>query len=117
DALFIAACDGDEIALQFMLSHNAPVTASSGEIGTAVNVAAHAGHLGAVKTLHEHGGDINPHNKLHGIAFKSACDRGYLEVARYLASCGADIDVIDLLGRTPLHIALRKDRSDLVDML
>ena len=46
-----------------------------------------------------------------------AADRGRIDVASFLLSCGADIDVQDDGGNTPLHLAAISGQQELIGVL
>lgn len=109
DSLFMAVCYKDDSILRFLISRNVSISVVSGELGTALNVAAYARNTNAVKILLDNGSDPDSRSKLYGRPLQSACQRGDLEIVRILARSGAEIDRPNQMGRTELHTALRKD--------
>lgn len=108
DSLFMAACYGDDIILKFLISHNIPISSVSGELGTALNVAAYAGNVNGVEILLDAGSDPESYSRLYGTPLQTACQQGNLDIARMLVNKGAEIDQPNLMGRTELHAALRQ---------
>ena len=51
DFLFIAACDGDDVILKYLISHGASLASISGELGTVLNVVVYGQKAGAVDLL------------------------------------------------------------------
>ncbi|KAL8753882.1 MAG: hypothetical protein Q9199_004733 [Rusavskia elegans] len=107
DFLFMAACYGDESILRFLLSHGASIATVSGELGTPLNVAVHAGQAHIVEILLINGSDPNYNAVFYGTPLQSACWEGYAVIANMLSKHGAGIDRPDGNGRTGLHDALR----------
>ena len=108
DSLFIAACDGDEVILNFLISHKVSALSISGELGTALNVAAYAGNANEVEILLKAGSDLESYSRLYGTPLQAACLQGNFDTARILVKKGADIDQPNQMGRTELHTALRQ---------
>ncbi|KAL8981328.1 MAG: hypothetical protein Q9205_003847, partial [Flavoplaca limonia] len=105
--LFMVACYGDESILRFLLSHGASIATVSGELGTPLNVAVHAGKAHIVEILLINGSNPNYDAALYGTPLQSARWEGYAVIANMLSKHGADIDRPDKDGRTGLHAALR----------
>ncbi|KAF0691883.1 Aste57867_16967 [Aphanomyces stellatus] len=63
------------------------------------------------------GGDVNAFNKLHQTPLYVAVTRGYLTVAVWLVENGADVNICDSVGVSPLLCAARACRADLVALL
>lgn len=117
DSLFMAACYGDDVILKFLISHNVSTSSISGELGTALNVAAYAGNVNEVKILLNEGNDPESYSKLYGTPLQTACLQGNLDIIRVLAKHGVNIDRPNQMGRTKLHTALRKGDFRIVDAL
>lgn len=117
DNVFIAACYENESVLRFLLSQAAPVKVVSGELGTPLNVAAHAGNNNAVAILLDSDSDPEACSALYGTPLQSACYQGNLAMIRTLCKHGVELDRQDKTGRTALHTALRQGRYDLVCLL
>lgn len=108
DSLFIAACDGDDIILNFFISQGVSISSISGELGTALNVAAYAGNVNGVQILLNAGSDPESCSKIYGTPLQAACLQKNLDIARILVKKGAEIDRPRQMGRTELHMALRQ---------
>lgn len=76
-----------------------------------------------VKQLIENGMDINENAKGEmrnysiGPVITEAVERGDLEMVIFLYNLGADINIIDKLGRTPIKVALEKNLTEIVQQL
>ncbi|KAI4211489.1 MAG: hypothetical protein LQ351_005791, partial [Letrouitia transgressa] len=117
DSLFMAACYGEDEVLKFLISHSVSISAVSGELGTALNVAVYAQNVEAVEILLIEGSDPESRSKLYGSPLETACRKGDLSIVRILARHGADIDRPNNMGRTVLHKAAKYGSYDLVDLL
>ncbi|SBT77070.1 acyl-CoA-binding protein, putative [Plasmodium ovale] len=60
---------------------------------------------------------INKKNTDGLTALHYACDRGYLEIVKFLVNQGADINVEDSYGDTAIHIAAYSEKSDIINYL
>lgn len=117
DSLFIAACDGDDNILNFLISRQVSIMSISGELGTALNVAAYAGNVNGVEILLNAGSDPESSSRLYGTPLQAAYLRGNLDTARILIEKGAEIDRPNQMGRTELHTTLRQGDHDKVKAL
>lgn len=117
DSLFMAACSGDDVILCYIMSHNVSLSLTSGELGTALNVAVYAGRIKVVEILLDNGSDLESYSKLYGTPLQSACQNGNLDIVRALAKHGVEIDRSNQMGRTELHTSLGKGNYDLADLL
>ena len=111
DAVTIAAVADDEatLALLLRLGASAKLTTSRYD-GTALIAAAHLGHDGVVRQLIEAGAPLDHVNNLHWTALIEAIvlgDGGPRHVAtlRLLVEAGANTQLADRSGRTPLQLA------------
>ncbi|KAI9688036.1 MAG: hypothetical protein M1820_010309 [Bogoriella megaspora] len=117
DSLFMAACYGQDLVLDFLISRGVPLSTVSGELGTALNVAVYAGNVNVTKTLLKNGGDPESRSKQYGTALETACRKGQIEIIRLLVGHGANVDRTGDMNRTMLHIAAREGHSNVVDAL
>ncbi|KAL8819092.1 MAG: hypothetical protein Q9191_007810, partial [Dirinaria sp. TL-2023a] len=117
DSCFIAACYGNESVLRYLVSQGAPVNAISGELGTALNVAAYANNLNAVEILLNFGSDSEACSPLYGTPLEAACKNENLVMMKTLINHGADVDREDQTGRTSLHTASRQGQCVPVGLL
>ena len=76
--------------------------------------AAQQGDIESARILLEAGADVNDSTPEYGNALVVACASGHEELALFLLDQGADPNVTDGLGITPLHYAVRKGLSDLI---
>lgn len=93
----------------------------------AIVMAAEEGKLKMVEILLENGADIDEIGIEHptderyredmGSALHRAVNGGHRDVVRFLIEKGADVGLKDLLGRTPMDLALARNKEELVEML
>ena len=123
DAVTIAAVADDEDTLRVLLSLGASAKlVTSRYDGTALIAAAHLGHDGVVRRLIAAGAPLDHVNNLHWTALIEAVvlgDGGARHVAtlRALLAAGADTQLSDREGRTPLQLARSRGYSVMVDAL
>lgn len=90
--------------------------------GTALIAAAHLGHFAIVETLIEAGAPLDHINNLNWTAVIEAIvlgDGGQQHIAtlRALVDAGADVNLADGRGSSPLQLARRRGYQAMVDML
>jgi ankyrin repeat protein len=123
DCVTIAAVADDEETLHLLLSLGASaklVTSRYG--GTALIAAAHLGHDGVVRQLIAAGAPLNHVNNLHWTAVIEAIVLGnggprHQETLRALIQAGADLQLTDRQGNTPLALAHSRGYREMVEML
>ena len=123
DAVTIAAVANDEETLRVLLSLGASARlVTSRYDGTALIAAAHLGHHGAVKQLIAAGAPLDHVNNLHWTAVIEAIvlgDGGARHVAtlQALVDAGANLQLADRNGNTPLKLARMRGYRTMVEML
>ncbi len=111
DAVTIAAVANDEETLRVLLAHGASAKlVTSRYDGTALIAAAHLGHDGVVRQLLAAGAPVDHVNNLHWTALIESIVLGdggprHQRVASALLSAGANTQLSDRDGRTPLELA------------
>ncbi len=111
--LFEAAELGDSNKVEIILCGKPELSNEENEHGlTLLGIAAHYGKVDVVKTLIQYGANINAisHSKLPFIPKNTALHAGIagaksMEIIDYLLTNGADCNLVDSEGHTPLHIA------------
>uniref|UniRef100_G3WCY5 Protein phosphatase 1 regulatory subunit 27 n=1 Tax=Sarcophilus harrisii TaxID=9305 RepID=G3WCY5_SARHA len=81
----------------------------------ALHEAVLSGNLECVKLLVKHGADIHQRDETGWTALHMACSDGYPDIARYLISLGANIDVANDDGDLPSDL-IDPDYTDLVEL-
>ena len=123
DAVTIAAVADDEETLRVLLAlgASAKLTTSIYD-GTALIAAAHLGHDGVVKQLIAAGAPLDHVNNLHWTALIEAIVLGqggprHQEIVRALLAAGANTQLVDRQGKTPLQLAKARGYLQIVQLL
>lgn len=121
DSFFTAAKYGRTEALAAALDADADLLGRAGPDGwTALHLAAHFGHAGAVRLLLERGADVHARsaNAMRNTPLHAALAgaRDAATVAALLAH-GADVNAVAASGVTPLHLAASRGDLALIDRL
>lgn len=123
DAVTIAAVANDEETLHVLLSLGASAKqVTSRYDGTALIAAAHLGHHGVVKQLIAAGAPLDHVNNLHWTALIEAVVLGdggprHIETVRALVTAGANTQLTDRSGHTPLRLARSRGYREIVEIL
>lgn len=123
DAVTIAAVANDEQTLRTLLALGASAKlVTSRYDGTALIAAAHLGHAGVVKQLIAAGAPLDHVNNLHWTATIEAVVLGdggarHQATLKALIDAGANLQLADREGRTPLQLARSRGYAEMVKML
>lgn len=123
DAVTIAAVANDEESLRVLLSLGASAKLITSRYdGTALIAAAHLGHHGVVKQLIAAGAPLDHVNNLHWTALIESIvlgDGGPRHVAtlQALVTAGANLQLADSSGNTPLKLAQGRGYRAMVEIL
>ncbi len=123
DAVTIAAVADDEATLRLLLSLGASARlVTSRYDGTALIAAAHLGHAGVVRQLIAAGAPLDHVNNLHWTAVIESIVLGdggprHRETLAALVEAGANLQLADRNGRTPLALARERGFAEMVGML
>jgi len=123
DCVTIAAVADDEETLRLLLSLGASAKlVTSRYDGTALIAAAHLGHDGVVRQLIAAGAPLDHVNNLHWTALIEAIvlgdgGRRHQDTLRALIAAGANLQLADRQGRTPLTLARGRGYGAMVRML
>jgi len=123
DAVTIAAVADDEATLRALLSSGASARLTTSRYdGTALIAAAHLGHEGVVKQLIAAGAPLDHVNNLHWTALIESIVLGnggprHVETLRALVKAGANVQLPDRNGHTPLALARSRGYSEMVNIL
>ena len=115
-----AACyEGHTEIVKYLIQKgNADVNVANKYDNTCLMIAAYRGHFEIVKLLLSHGADISARAKCGTTALHFAAEQGYLHIVSYLVETGgADVDVIDSHGMTPILGAADHCRAQVVEYL
>ncbi len=123
DAVTIAAVADDEASLRALLAAGASAKlVTSRYDGTALIAAAHLGHEGVVRQLIAAGAPLDHVNNLHWTAAIEAVVLGdggprHQATLQALIAAGANLQLPDRHGRTPLQLARERGYGEMVKLL
>jgi uncharacterized protein len=123
DAVTIASVANDEETLRLLLSLGASAKLTTSRYdGTALIAAAHLGHDGVVRQLIAAGAPLDHVNNLHWTALIESIvlgdgGRRHVECLRALLKAGANTQLSDREGRTPLALAQSRGFGEMVRIL
>ena len=123
DAVTIASVADDEDTLRVLLSLGASARQITSRYdGTALIAAAHLGHDGVVKQLIAAGAPLDHVNNLHWTAVIESIvlgdgGRRHQETLRALVQAGANVQLADRHGNTPMQLAKSRGYQDMVRIL
>ncbi len=123
DCVTIAAVADDEETLRLLLALGASAKlVTSRYDGTALIAAAHLGHYGVVRQLIAAGAPLDHVNNLHWTAVIEAIvlgdgGRRHQDTLRALIDAGANLQLADREGRTPLQLARSRGYAEMARML
>ena len=123
DAVTIASVANDEETLRLLLSLGASAKqVTSRYDGTALIAAAHLGHAGVVRQLIAAGAPLDHVNNLHWTAAIESIVLGdggprHQATLKALIAAGANLQLADREGRTPLQLAQARGYGEMVKLL
>ena len=123
DALTIAAVEGDTKMVKLLIAKGAKTgLVTSIYDGTALIAAAHLGHVGVVKALIAGKAPLDHVNNLDWTALIEAIVLGnggenHTKIVRALAGAGANVNLPDGQGRTPLTLAVARGYGNIIQIL
>ncbi len=123
DAVTIASVANDEDTLRVLLSLGASAKLITSRYdGTALIAAAHLGHHGVVKQLIAAGAPLDHVNNLHWTALIESIVLGdggprHVETLRALVNAGANLQLTDRGGYTPLRLAKPRGYREMAEIL
>lgn len=123
DAVTIAAVADDEDSLRLLLKLGASASLTTSRYdGTALIAAAHLGHDGIVRQLIAAGAPLDHINNLHWTAVIEAVVLGdggprHQATLRALIDAGANLQIADRHGSTPLMLAKQRGYTAMVKIL
>ena len=123
DAVTIASVADDEETLRVLLALGASASqVTSRYDGTALIAAAHLGHAGVVRQLIAAGAPLDHVNNLHWTALIESIvlgdgGRRHQDTLRSLVGAGANLQLSDRQGQTPLRLAKSRSYREMVATL
>lgn len=123
DAVTIAAVANDEETLRLLLQSGASARLITSRYdGTALIAAAHLGHAGVVRQLIDAGAPLDHVNNLHWTAVIEAVVLGdggprHQQTLKWLIDAGANLNLADRQGLTPLGLARARGFREMATML
>lgn len=117
-----AGARGLQEILEMTLAHGADLNSINRYGGTALIPASERGHVKTVQTLIDVGVDINHVNRLGWTALIEAIILGdgsekYATIVMQLIKGGADVNLADAAGKSPLTLAKQKGYRNLIEIL
>jgi ankyrin repeat protein len=138
-ALHYATRNGHKSAVELLINKGATVDVKCGQMDTALHMAVRNGHRDILQLLHSHGADLDAKNNflytpLHiaaEIGGKDSIQRlpGHYnakgwrsetdgsQMVAMLLMLGANIDAVDMIGQTPLILAVQSKNVNTVTLL
>ena len=123
DGVTIASVADDEETLRVLLSLGASAKLTTSRYdGTALIAAAHLGHDGVVRQLIAAGAPLDHVNNLHWTAVIESIVLGdggprHRATLKALIDAGANLQLTDRQGQTPLQLARARGYREMIDML
>jgi hypothetical protein len=123
DGVTIAAVADDEATLRVLLDLGASAKLTTSRYdGTALIAAAHLGHDGVVRMLIAAGAPLDHVNNLHWTALIESIVLGnggprHVATLKALVEAGANTQLADRSGRTPLQLAESRGFAEMVEIL
>lgn len=121
-AFLLAGAEGRLDILKLTLQAGADLKSTNRYGGTALIPACHHGHVETVRELLKTAIDVNHVNQLGWTALLEVVILGdggpaYIEIARLLVAHGADVNLPDNQGATPLGLARQRGQREIASIL
>ena len=106
-ALMTACSKGNTGAINILMNAGADPNIADNDGYTCLHYAARGdGSTEVVEAIITHGADLNARNIFNVTAIMLACEKGNLDVAKFLLNSGADFNIGDVISGTYLHYAV-----------
>jgi ankyrin repeat protein len=116
--LYLAAQKGDAAITELLLSHGADISTRNKSGEFAIHSAALAGNMTVVRLLLDKGSDVNCRVKPTGeTPLYYAASFGRTDIVKLLLSRGANREIANARGVTPLAAALKAEQAEVVAVL
>ncbi len=123
NVLHAAASGGNGRVVEFLLQAGLDINARTPEGWTSLYVAARDGQAGVAKWLVFKGADLNAQSNLGATALTMVVtqpfetEKARLELLEYMLKRGADVNLADKYGHTPLYYARLQGKEEIVKLL
>jgi hypothetical protein len=120
NTLYVAAHDGKLDEVREMLDAHPEVINQGigGARSTLLHTAAYNGRTAVVNELLKRKADVNVRNTVgHTPLWDCVDNRGNPDILTMLITNGADVSIPDNKGQTPLQVAIRKNRTEMAELL
>ena len=123
NALHAAASGGNEDVILFLLDQGLPINSRTPQGWTPLFVAARDGRAEAAKLFVFKGADLNVPSDLGATALMMAVtqpfetEKARLDLLEYMLKRGADVNLADKYGHTPLYYAQKQGNGAVVKLL
>ena len=120
--LIISASLGDQASVRSLLAYRADVNAVNNEGNSAILYAARYNHLETLLSLlapltMQYKTDVNQQNKRGETALYWAAIKGYAPIVKVLLAHDANKDLANTAGQTPLDVAKKYKRKEVIELL
>ncbi|XP_059176240.1 serine/threonine-protein phosphatase 6 regulatory ankyrin repeat subunit A-like [Physella acuta] len=117
NALFISIEKSDTNMWELLVGNGAGLEAFNARGETALMMAVKAGNIDLLRHLVQHGADVDCLNSRRVSALYEAVILGSCETVQLLVEAGAALDIVYFNDGSILHLAFRKQRKDIAELI